>query len=316
MRGNSSLDKAVSMVPSAIQEELRSILEKRALIPADVAARWAKLLDKDIYHVMMMLVPVAQQYARVPISNYYVGAVALGVTTKNLYFGSNFEFDHEALSFSVHAEQSALTNAMLNGEQGLESIAISAAPCGYCRQFLYETVTAEKLEIITQVKKPNGSGDITMRKLTDLLPEPFGPHDLGVTGGLMEFQSHDLVTDEDEDPLVKAGLKAANGSYAPYTNDYSAVALEIGPELAIYAGCHCEDAAYNPSMSPLESALTFANMNRPPQSNLEIKRAVLVESVSKISQKGATETVLSAYAPSIKLEYVEARLPTLALGLN
>ena len=53
-----------------------------------------------------------------------------------------------ALSLCVHGEQSAINHALIQGETGLQSLAINAAPCGYCRQFLYEITTAKTLNIL------------------------------------------------------------------------------------------------------------------------------------------------------------------------
>src|SRR5437763_3328369 len=94
------------------------------------------------------------------------------------------EYKGTALSFTVHGEQSATTNAWLNGEQGLTSIAISAAPCGYCRQFLYEITTAATLQVLLLEQPP--------QPLTSLLPQAFGPGDLGVTAALMSPANNGL----------------------------------------------------------------------------------------------------------------------------
>jgi cytidine deaminase len=66
----------------------------------------------------------------------------------NLYLAANMEFTNEALSLCVHGEQSAVNHALIQGETGLQSLAINAAPCGYCRQFLYEITTAKTLNIL------------------------------------------------------------------------------------------------------------------------------------------------------------------------
>jgi cytidine deaminase len=38
----------------------------------------------------------------------------------------------------VHGEQFVIANAVRTGEQRLERITVSAAPCGHCRQFMAE----------------------------------------------------------------------------------------------------------------------------------------------------------------------------------
>lgn len=194
------------------------------------------------------LLAEAAKLARPPISNFRVGCVARGLSGA-LYPGTNVEFAGEALSFTVHAEQSAVTNAWMSGEEGIDLIAVTAAPCGYCRQFLNELVTADKLTIIM--------GDVT-QPLTALLPHAFGPRDLGVDGGLMQREEHALAI-EGGDQLEQAALKAANMSYAPYSKSYAGVALRT-KDGSVATGAYAENAAFNPSMSPLQVALSRLNL--------------------------------------------------------
>lgn len=97
---------------------------------------------------------------------------------------------------------------------------------------------------------------------------------------------------------AKAALSGANTSYAPYTKNYSGVALKARNNI-IYIGKY---AAFT-NIYYIQSALAFMNMNCPPQVPLEIIEAVLVETQSYISQKDATKMILSSVAPSIILEY-------------
>ena len=73
----------------------------------------------------------------------------------------------------------------------------------YCRQFLYELTTASTLQILLPNTPP--------ALLTDLIPDGFGPKDLGVTAALMSPQSHGMtLSPEGGDPVVQAALKVAN----------------------------------------------------------------------------------------------------------
>jgi len=163
-------------------------------------------------------------------------------------------------------------------------LAISAAPCGYCRQFLNELTTASKLLIIL----PNTPTTL----LTALLPDAFGPADLGVTAALMSPQSHGMtLSSPTDDYVTKAALQAANTSYAPYSLSYAGVALRTS-DGAIYTGGVAENAAFNPSMSPLEAAVVTLTINGGKTYN-DITDAVLVEPTnSQASQIGATRDVL------------------------
>ncbi|HLP24909.1 MAG TPA: cytidine deaminase [Acidobacteriota bacterium] len=313
--------KAIARLPKIIRADVDALWENGGRLPADQVGDLLRRTNAEIGTLMMQLLPVAQQYAVVPVSHYQVGAVAAGMPVSgtgwcSLYLGANFEFDNVALSFTVHAEQSATTNAWLNGEPGMQALAISAAPCGYCRQFLYELVTAQQLNILLP-SDPKNPFAYTAAPLTTFLPQAFGPSDLGVQGGMMDPKlcTHTLALNggTPSDPVVAAALAAASGSYAPYQTDasyqFSGVAV-LTADGKIYPGRYAENAAYNPSMSPLESALTFMNLSQPQGATRQITRCVLVEVPTLASQLSATQAVLSAYAPTVGLEYYTAKIVT------
>src|SRR5690348_2840647 len=88
----------------------------RGVITAEQVDDLASAIGENVDDLMLLLVPFAQCYAIPPISDYPVGVVAQG-ETGTLYFGANMEYEGGALTFTVHGEQSATTNAWLNGEQ-------------------------------------------------------------------------------------------------------------------------------------------------------------------------------------------------------
>jgi cytidine deaminase len=252
-----------------------------------------------IDQLMLALIPLAQKDAIPPISNFFVGAVALGASG-SIYFGANYEFVGQALSFTVHGEQAATAYAISCGETGMQKLAVSATPCGYCRQFLYELTTASTLQILLPDTPPT--------LLTSLIPNAFGPSDLGVTAALMSPQSHGMtLSPAPSDPVVKAALAAANASYAPYTFDYAGVVLKTS-DGGIFTGSLAENAAFNPSMSPLEAAVVSLVISGGKSYN-DIIDAVLVEAAgSKASQVAATQAVLSAIT-SVPLRVYQAHAP-------
>ena len=247
--------------------------------PAEAAALAASA-GVTVDQLALELVGVAGLHAVTPVSGYKVGAVGVGLSGA-LYFGANLEVAGEALSVTVHAEQAAVANAWVNGERGLGTLAISAAPCGYCRQFLYELVDAAKLV----VKLPTRS-----QPLTHFLPDAFGPGNLGKTGGLMQAQSNGLTVSQALNDTGVAALGAANASYSPYTQTFAGVALKTHGG-AICTGRYAENAAYNASMSPLQAALSQLVFHDQPFSG--IVEAVLVEAPGRASQVGATEALLA-----------------------
>jgi cytidine deaminase len=247
--------------------------------------------------LMLALIPLAKKFAIPPISNFYVGAVAHGLSG-SLYFGANYEFPGQALSFTVHGEQAATAHAISFGETGIDLLAVSAAPCGYCRQFLYELTTASKLQIIL----PNTPTTL----LTALLPNAFGPQDVGVTAALMSPQSHGMTLLSPDD-VTRAALDAANASYAPYSLSYAGVALKTS-DGHIYTGGVAENAAFNPSMSPLEAAVVTLTINGGKKYS-DITDAVLVEAAnSQASQISATRDVLGTMT-KVPLRIHQALVP-------
>jgi len=60
--------------------------------------------------------------------------------------------------------------------------------------------------------------------------------------------------------MAERALREANLSYAPYSNCPSGLCL-LGQGGALYSGCLVESAAYNPSVSPLHSALVNGLVN-------------------------------------------------------
>lgn len=286
-----------SFLPDAREKLLMVITSKinkfKGVILAENVQIIATCLKQPVEELMLRLLPLASLYARPPISKFKVGAVSRG-ESGNVYLGANLEFIGQALSMSVHAEQSAVNNAWLNGEIGLSSIAINYLPCGYCRQFLNELVTAPSLKILL----PNNP----IKRLTDLLPEPFSPNDLGVKDGLMQSENHQLQLHQSKnDSVILAALSAANKSYAPYSKGYSGVAL-LTTDGTIYTGYYAENVAFNPSMSPLQSALSQLNLG----GNIypDIQRVVLVEKLaSECSQIDVSRNVLKSVC-DIGLEVV------------
>lgn len=293
------LEGAIMTFPECVQGKLREIVLAGSFtgkIDKNDAEYLAQKMGVSSQQLMLELVKIAKVYAKPPISNFNVGAVSRG-TSGNLYFGSNMEFTGQVLSFSVHGEQSATMNAWMHGESAIDSLAISAAPCGYCRQFLNELRGASSLNIIIP--------DAPALLLPDLLPHAFGPGDLDITTRLMDHQEQNLALESSsEEPVVLHALAAAKTSYAPYSGNFAGVAI-LSKDGTVFTGRYAENAAFNPSMSPMQAALSQFNMAA--RFYKEIERVVLVEVQCSMSgQKGATEDVLHSIAPQIQLEVFKA----------
>ena len=268
-------------------------------IPASEVTLLADSELKTVEALMVDLLPLARTYARPPISNYLVGAVARGLSG-NLYLGANIEIPGHSLGFSVHGEQFALSNAYMHSEHGVSAIAVTAAPCGHCRQFMKELSPESDFGILIA-----GNPATT---LSALLPMAFGPKDLpDFNAPALPVREVNLARPKGiSDDLALAALDAARKSYAPYTKAHSGIA--IGAQSGrIYKGAYIENVAFNPSLSPLQTALAALIVAGDDMS--VIGRVVLVEiENAKISQKSVTEAALSAIAPAATLQVVRTTM--------
>ncbi|WP_338809154.1 cytidine deaminase [Neisseria leonii] len=229
------------------------------------AASAARAFGGDIIQFALSLLHDAAQSAVVPVSDFQVGAVAVD-DKGNLYLGANQETAGVVLAQTVHAEQSAVAHAFSRGAGRLAHIVVNCTPCGHCRQFLNETRGSENLQIHLPHSRNN--------PLHHYLPDSFGPADLGMAGRLLDKQNHHLTLQNPaRDALAMQALDAARQSYAPYSRQYAGVALETRSG-GIFVGRYAENAAYNPSLPPLQSALNFLRLSG--RHEREIVRGALV----------------------------------------
>ncbi len=116
----------------------------------------------------------ARENAYVPYSEYPVGA-ALLTASGEIYTGCNIEI--ASFGATVCAERTAAFKAVSEGEREIRAVAVvtsnGAAPCGICRQVLYEF--GPQMTVIMA----DTLGAITWEgPLSDLLPYGFGPQKL------------------------------------------------------------------------------------------------------------------------------------------
>lgn len=232
--------------------------------------------------------PIASLFAVAPVSHFFVGAVVLGLDENkqvNFYFGANVEFTNQPLSLVVHAEQSAINNAWLNGAKSIVKIAISDAPCGYCRQFMNELADASTFDILL----PNQD-----YKLNELLPAAFGPTDLGNQYSL--FNPAPITQSVvGQDGVCGSLIDAALNAYVPYTKNFSAVKITTFEQGSFY-GRYAENAAYSPSLAPLQSAISqlyLAGLHMDAQT---IQKIELLQTKGVENQQQVSEAVLASYA--------------------
>ena len=250
------------------------------------------LSDLKDSQLRVALLPFAAAYAYVPISEFKVGAITRGLSGR-LYFGANMEFTGVQLGQTVHAEQCAISHAWMKGENGIKDITINCSPCGHCRQFMNELTTADELRIQLPEREE--------KSLQFYLPESFGPKDLDIEDRLMKDNMLSYSAPEN-DPLLLKVVDAMNKSHAPYTKNYSGVALELD-DGTIYSGAYAENAAFNPSLPPLQVALMQILMAGK-QLNQIVNAALAESSNGSISHLACTQSTLESLNPDITVNYL------------
>lgn len=122
-----------------------------------------------------------------PYSNFFVGAAILTKDNK-MITGTNVE--NAAYGNCICAERGAILRANAMGHRTYKAIAIIAkgkdfdtkqvtAPCGSCRQMLYESSQVSELDlkvIMSTTKKDK----IIIASINELLPLAFGPKELEI----------------------------------------------------------------------------------------------------------------------------------------
>ncbi|KAI3754197.1 hypothetical protein L1987_53975 [Smallanthus sonchifolius] len=247
---------------------------KQYIIEAEEAKSMAKSKGLTLPQLLPSLVKSAQNLAHPPISKFAVGVVGLA-SDGRIFLGGNIEFPGLPLHHTIHGEQFFITNlAAHGGGSKLLYVAVSAAPCGHCRQFFQELRGISETQIaIADQENPN------YKSFPSILPNAFGPYDLldQETPLILEKHNNQLfLKDENliikneysvnllngyfdlihknEESLKMEALDAARGSHAPYSGCPSGVAL-MDCEGKVYKGSYMESAAYNPSMMPVQAAL-------------------------------------------------------------
>lgn len=152
----------------------------------------------------------------------------------------------------------------------------------------------------------SADGVTSTAMLRELLPNSFGPLDLGVTEAIMGGSAQattDTGTTEADTGTWKArtlAAAAAADSYAPYSKAKAAVVLR-DRHGCFFIGKYLENAAFNPSISPMAAALSLQRLAGCfPK---DIVEAVLAETGTPISHARSSKAVLAAVS-SVPLKTV------------
>ena len=107
----------------------------------------------------------AAQAAYAPYSEFHVGAV---VRTRDGRIFEGVNVENASYPLGICAERTAISRAVTDGcaPGDLEEIAITASPCGGCRQWIHEFR-------FDRVTFKNAEGEVVTRTPAELLPETF-----------------------------------------------------------------------------------------------------------------------------------------------
>lgn len=124
----------------------------------------------------------AREVSYSPYSGYQVGAAVMTEDGK-IYTGCNIE--NAAYSPTNCAERTAIFKAVSEGARKLLAVAVAgspkgavtqyAFPCGVCRQVMREFAKPEEMLVLVA----KSESDYIEKTLAELLPESFGPDNLG-----------------------------------------------------------------------------------------------------------------------------------------
>ena len=131
------------------------------------------MTDERLYE----LAQEAMGKAYSPYSMFKVGACILTEDGRT-FQGCNFE--NASYGATICAERCAAGNAIVSGARKFKAVAIAGSsaaawPCGICRQVLNEFGGPDMRVLVGQAGK-----GFAARTLSQLLPESFGPKDLGI----------------------------------------------------------------------------------------------------------------------------------------
>jgi len=126
---------------------------------------------------MRVAAEAAMNNAYCRYSKFRVGAAVLAEDGKTFFAGCNVE--NASYGLTMCAERNAIFQAVAQGIRKLKAVVIvtptdqATPPCGACRQVINEFGPDAEVFVF-------GSGSVAQQwKLADLLPEAFGPDNLG-----------------------------------------------------------------------------------------------------------------------------------------
>lgn len=159
------------------------------LMPLDTATissekltkNYQKLLAKAIEHLEFSYAPYSRFHVSAALLTFD-GDIVAANNVENAAYGSTICAERSAI-FKANAEgkrkfRAVAITAKVRGENGeLENISQPVAPCGACRQVLFEFAQLADHDMDVIMSNSDGS-QVIVKKISELLPLAFGPKDL------------------------------------------------------------------------------------------------------------------------------------------
>ncbi len=285
--------------PTNVSAVLQSLTQQQGRLDPEQVLTLQELLQLSTEGLLKVLLPLAGAMSTCPVSNFSVGAIVEGYREHGpgpFYLGANLETLGQPLKMSIHAEQAAICNAWHQNETRLRCLMVNEAPCGHCRQFINELNEVGQMDILVSQLH---SEQQRHYRITNLLPDAFGPENLHQATRLMSTTSQSLASPDPTDELVNAATEAARRSYAPYSGCYSGVSLRLKNGTVI-TGRYAENAAFNPGLTAIEAALVSLRLNSLGEPHSKIIDAVLVEKQAPVSHLAMASSILGHHGAQLR----------------
>lgn len=220
--------------------------------------------------LLRLLVGYIKPHARCAISRFQVGTAGL-TGDGEIYLGVNLEYEAASLAQTVHAEQCLISWTRSNTVSPLVALAVSAPPCGHCRQFMREFDHEGRMRLLI--------GDEPSAEAATLLPRAFTPLDLEVEEPFFRGPLDlDGVGETEE-----AARRASDLAYTPYSGSRAGAAVRL-KDGRYLGGSALENAAYNPTLPAFQAVLIACHVRGVELSAIE--EVVLCQAPSEVDYSG------------------------------
>lgn len=249
-----------------------------APILAPTVQRLLKTTGLSPAELVDMVAILVRPHSLPTVSGFYVGAAAYvsegseELPSGSIIFGNNLELPGNLLTAGTCAEAALVGRATMLGVRKISHLSVwggvgatgaplAITPCTHCRQLLNELDAVDELRIRVAGRP--------VSHLSDLFPDPFGPKDLGIVGGLLAHAhrtpavvaSRGIALSAEEKTALQAAADAAARSYVPYSNTEFGIALVActpgNPNACVIAsGADMEGANFHGTKSSLVTAIS------------------------------------------------------------